>query len=506
MLIDVGSTAGTITNGFSLYVKIPAYGTPTCAAFEGNIVPTVNKGADIGTTARRWANIYYVTALVGTSRLAPSNTECKNCNKLMMRGTGTTVTLGEEGDYIPVFCPDCKDQKIEQINHLPPERLKERCVPSCINFRGFKVQQYSGNSRGIQVLFDYGPGETDFGEAGNLISNSTYLSDREYADFKEMSLEKRQEFLKSLGLREWNALEEVRLMKEECDKTQTEIEGLFSLKDYDLLNLKDAPLPKTEEKGPPSTKSPASQSGFAEGGLPLSPIVPPTHQSDSPISPIVPPVDPKQNVVWMEKQTGGMTGCSESTGYTGYTGYTGTTNIDGKQTAGMMGTTNIKHPKCSLCTIRASYGIPGSSPTRCSVHKEAGMIVKPMSICLKRACDNTPLFGINKPIHCEEHKNDGDTFGAKGDTLGAKGDINLVEQKCVCCDRIDVVDEKGLSINFCSKNVDVVKDDPKTYKCGLCDTKYDNEDTFLNHVKTIHKGVKKVLRTYKNVVWCVEKK
>ncbi len=99
---------------------------------------------------------------------------------------------------------------------------------------------------------------------------------------------------------------------------------------------------------------------------------------------------------------------------------------------------DVKNPKCSLCKTSASYGIPLNRPTRCVSHKEDGMISNPRANCLKRGCRNKALFGTNKPIHCEEHKND--------------NDINLVERKCVCCDRIDVVDSNGFSVNYCSKD------------------------------------------------------
>ena len=97
---------------------------------------------------------------------------------------------------------------------------------------------------------------------------------------------------------------------------------------------------------------------------------------------------------------------------------------------------DIKHPKCQLCKTRASYGIPLNFPTRCVQHKETGMISKPRARCLKKECKNNALYGINRPIHCEDHKD--------------LNDINLVERKCVRCEKIDVVDEKGLCINFCN--------------------------------------------------------
>ena len=66
--------------------------------------------------------------------------------------------------------------------------------------------------------------------------NSTYLSDTEYDAFLKMSKEQQKTFLLTLGQREWDAMEEVRLMEEECTKTQIECDSLIvDLKGTDLL-------------------------------------------------------------------------------------------------------------------------------------------------------------------------------------------------------------------------------------------------------------------------------
>lgn len=217
-----GSTAGTITNGFNLYVSNPAYGTNKyCAVFDGLVIPGGNKANNLGATGSRWNTIYYVTATTGTSRLANSRTMCGYCNQVMKRGTGTTYTLGEDADYIPVFCTECGAQKVEKIQHLPRARLLERLPAPKIEFLGFKVSQYSGHSRGIQVLYRYVDKEKDDPMSGK--ENSTYLSESEYEQFLSLTESGQRAYLKELGQREWDAMEEVRLMKEECSSLQEQL-------------------------------------------------------------------------------------------------------------------------------------------------------------------------------------------------------------------------------------------------------------------------------------------
>lgn len=180
------------------------------------IIPDANKTRNFGSTSLRWNTVFYATATTGTSRLAESRTKCAKCNIAMMRGTGTNILLGEEADYINVFCLKCGDQKIEALNHLPKELLESRTTPNQIKFLGFKVCQYSGNSRGIQVMFKYDDEK----------ENSTFLSDVEYDAFVLMDDDTRRKYLEELGLREWNALEEVRLMQTECEELQTKLDEM----------------------------------------------------------------------------------------------------------------------------------------------------------------------------------------------------------------------------------------------------------------------------------------
>jgi hypothetical protein len=101
------------------------------------------------------------------------------------------------------------------------------------------------------------------------------------------------------------------------------------------------------------------------------------------------------------------------------------------------GMVDIIHKKCR-CGTTASYGYPQNLPKACVQHKEEGMISKPRARCLKKSCKNPAEYGVQRPIHCETHKDE--------------NDINLVERKCVRCDRIDVLTEENVCINFCLKD------------------------------------------------------
>ena len=103
-----------------------------------------------------------------------------------------------------------------------------------------------------------------------------------------------------------------------------------------------------------------------------------------------------------------------------------------------VGMVDIKNEKCKYpnCKTRPQYGIPKNLPSRCTTHKEVGMISNPRAKCLKRTCKEIAEYGVNRPIHCELHKNG--------------NDINLVERKCMKCGKIDVL-RGDICINFCSK-------------------------------------------------------
>lgn len=95
---------------------------------------------------------------------------------------------------------------------------------------------------------------------------------------------------------------------------------------------------------------------------------------------------------------------------------------------------DIKHKRCkhSGCNTRAWCGIPGKQPSSCAVHKTEGMLKHPRSGCKINKCKKLALYGYTKQLHCEEHK--------------LEDEYNLVEQRCIDCELLDILDEN----NYCS--------------------------------------------------------
>ena len=193
------------------------------------------KTVDIGETLSRFNNIFVGTSTVGTSRLADSQLSCTSCSHVMKRGTGTLVILGETADYIPCWCvnPACREignVRMDTIQHLPAEQLPLVRPPPKIEFLGLKINIHSGNSRQIQVMFRYVDAVLDEKDrvVKEPVGNSTYLSDVEYKQFLSMTESERQSYLRQLGLREWNALEELRLMEEDTAHLQEQLDSMTS--------------------------------------------------------------------------------------------------------------------------------------------------------------------------------------------------------------------------------------------------------------------------------------
>ena len=96
---------------------------------------------------------------------------------------------------------------------------------------------------------------------------------------------------------------------------------------------------------------------------------------------------------------------------------------------------DIKHPKCTVCGIRASYGIPCNIPSKCAQHKTDDMIAEPRKKCSKKNCNQIATYGLEKQNHCEHHK--------------TTDEVYLVERKCKKCGTIDVL-INDMCVNFCS--------------------------------------------------------
>jgi hypothetical protein len=90
---------------------------------------------------------------------------------------------------------------------------------------------------------------------------------------------------------------------------------------------------------------------------------------------------------------------------------------------------DVKHMHCEHegCSTRTLYGKPGHPVSRCSQHREAGMILKPNAKC---HCKEPAVWGINRvPRHCDAHK--------------TSDDENLVERPCISCSLPYVLDKEN---------------------------------------------------------------
>jgi hypothetical protein len=80
------------------------------------------------------------------------------------------------------------------------------------------------------------------------------------------------------------------------------------------------------------------------------------------------------------------------------------------------------------CDVGTSYGRPGQHKSRCAKHREPGMILRPNGKCI--VCKDQAIYGLNFiPTHCEIHK--------------LEEERNLVEQMCISCGLIMILDDKG---------------------------------------------------------------
>ena len=94
------------------------------------------------------------------------------------------------------------------------------------------------------------------------------------------------------------------------------------------------------------------------------------------------------------------------------------------------GMINVRSKLCEHkgCQTSASYGNPGNSKTHCYPHRKKGMIRHSNARC--ESCKNPAIWGINWiPKRCEKHK--------------ISDDQNLVEQQCVSCGLLYVLDKEN---------------------------------------------------------------
>lgn len=90
------------------------------------------------------------------------------------------------------------------------------------------------------------------------------------------------------------------------------------------------------------------------------------------------------------------------------------------------------------CITRANFGKPGQFVSRCTSHKEKGMIRKPTAKCTN--CKELAIWGNNLiPVHCETHK--------------IVGEINLVERNCKSCSLLYILDKDDYCENCTPKAI-----------------------------------------------------
>ncbi len=200
----------------------------------GHLTPNLNKTYNIGNVDKRVNTICYATATTGTSRVVKATTICPICNQQMTKGTGSMVVCGEDEDYEFCFCLTCGIAGIEKQRHqFDKETLKHKKVmPPKVIFKGFRVLENGGMSRKIHVDFWYGDSiqverpraEKDTGpieyDTEWPLHNSTMFGEEEYDNFLNMTEAEQEEYLYQLGLREWYALEEVKIMRNKTDKDE----------------------------------------------------------------------------------------------------------------------------------------------------------------------------------------------------------------------------------------------------------------------------------------------
>lgn len=124
---------------------------------------------------------------------------------------------------------------------------------------------------------------------------------------------------------------------------------------------------------------------------------------------------------------------------------------------------DVVNPHCTTpeCQMSATLGLPGRQPTKCSQHKESGMISYPRRKC--NECSDFALYGMNsEPEYCEKHK--------------APTDFNLVQKACSNCSVMEIVDREG--------------------KCGRCSL-YLKETMYLHKQKIVKNWLDKNLSDFK---------
>ena len=100
------------------------------------------------------------------------------------------------------------------------------------------------------------------------------------------------------------------------------------------------------------------------------------------------------------------------------------------------GDVDVKHKRCEHpgCEKQPAYGKPGHLVSKCAQHKTTGMITHPNAKCRRLDCKSMAVWGSNfVPLNCETHKQEGQQ--------------NLVEERCLSCQLMYILDETGCCEN-----------------------------------------------------------
>lgn len=107
------------------------------------------------------------------------------------------------------------------------------------------------------------------------------------------------------------------------------------------------------------------------------------------------------------------------------------------------------------CCTRSQYGIDGSKATRCSVHKEIGMIEVARPRCIHEGCTTSRTYNYKgqKPQYCSVHKNE--------------GMVNVVTSRCIHdgCDIVPIFGREGEKAQYCKSHKKAEMVDVVNYHC-----------------------------------------
>ena len=106
------------------------------------------------------------------------------------------------------------------------------------------------------------------------------------------------------------------------------------------------------------------------------------------------------------------------------------------------GMITLRQQNCLIenCTNNANYGYCGNSVTHCYEHKLPFMLTNPKKTCIgneQEKCKDIAVYGINEPLHCEDHK--------------SEDEICWLVKPCTKCKRTnELLDKEGLCYFICS--------------------------------------------------------